>query len=47
MPGFTGECGGLVVVLAGLQAVPEAAQEAVEQVALGSAVPVACPRRRS
>jgi len=36
-----GEGGGLVVVLAGDQAVPEAAEQAAEQVALGGGVPVA------
>ena len=36
-----GECGGLVVVLAGGQAVVEAAEEPVEEVALGGGVPVA------
>jgi hypothetical protein len=35
------ECGCLVVVLAGDQAVVEAAEEASEQVALGCGVPVA------
>ena len=36
-----GECGGFVVVLPGGQAVPEAAEQAAEQVALGGGVPVA------
>jgi hypothetical protein len=36
-----GEGGGLVVVLPGDQAVPEAAEQAAEQVALGGGVPVA------
>ena len=40
-PGLGGECGGFVVVLAGYQAVPEAAEKAAEQVALGGGVPVA------
>ena len=35
-----GECGGLVVVLAGDQAVVQAAEQAAEQVALGGGVPV-------
>jgi hypothetical protein len=39
--GGGGECGGLVVVLAGGQAVVEAADHAAEQVALGGGVPVA------
>src|SRR6516164_7089222 len=39
--GLVGECGFLVVVLAGGQAVPEAAEEASEEVALGGGVPVA------
>ena len=39
--GCGGECGGFVVVLAGGQAVVEAAEEAAEQVALGGGVPVA------
>jgi hypothetical protein len=34
------ECGCLVVVLAGGEAVVEAAEQAVEEVALGGAVPV-------
>ena len=38
--GCGGECSGFVVVLAGGQAVVEAAEEAAEQVALGSGVPV-------
>jgi hypothetical protein len=38
--GGGGECGGLVVVLAGGQAVVEAAEQAAEQVALGGGVPV-------
>ena len=36
-----GECGGLVVVLAGGQAVVQAAEEPAEQVSLGGGVPVA------
>ena len=36
-----GEGGGLVVLAAGGQAVPEAAEQAAEQVALGAGVPVA------
>ena len=36
-----GECGGLVVVLAGCEAVVETAEQAAEQVALGGGVPVA------
>jgi hypothetical protein len=36
-----GECGGLVVVLAGGEAVVEAPEEAAEEVALGCGVPVA------
>ena len=39
--GLVRECGGLVVVLAGWQAVVEAAEEAVEEVALGGGVAVA------
>jgi hypothetical protein len=39
--GLAGECGGLVVVLAGGQAVVQAAEEASEQVAFGCGVPVA------
>ena len=39
--GRVGECGGFVVVLAGGQAVVQAAEEAAEQVALGGGVPVA------
>ena len=39
--GLVGECGFLVVVLAGCQAVVEAAEEAAEEVALGGGVPVA------
>ena len=35
-----GECGGLVVMLAGDQAVVQAAEQAAEQVALGGGVPV-------
>ena len=38
--GCGGECSGFVVVLAGGQAVVEAAEHAAEQVALGSGVPV-------
>jgi hypothetical protein len=38
--GFAGECGGLVVVLAGDQAVPEAAEEAAVEVALRGGVAV-------
>ena len=38
--GCGGECGGFVVVLAGGQAVVEAAEHAAEQVALGGGVPV-------
>jgi hypothetical protein len=34
--GLGGKCGGLVVVLTGGQAVVEAAEEAAEQVALGT-----------
>src|SRR5689334_1277476 len=36
-----GEGGGLVILAAGGQAVPEAAEQAAEQVALGAGVPVA------
>ena len=39
--GVGGEGGGLVVVLAGGQAVVEAAEETAEEVALGCGVPVA------
>jgi hypothetical protein len=39
--GFGGEGGGLVVVLAGDQAVVQAAERSTEQVALGGSVPVA------
>src|SRR6266498_4870690 len=39
--GGSGECGGFVVVLAGGQAVVQAAEEAAEEVALGGCVPVA------
>ena len=38
--GLGGECGGLVVVLAGGQAMVEAAQEPSEEVALGGGVAV-------
>jgi hypothetical protein len=41
LSGLGGECGCLVVVLAGGQAVVEAAEQAAEQVALGCGVPVA------
>jgi len=40
-PGARGECGGFVVMLAGGQAVVQAAEQAAEQVALGGGVPVA------
>jgi hypothetical protein len=40
-PGAGGEGGGFVVVLAGGQAVVQAAEQAAEQVALGGGVPVA------
>jgi hypothetical protein len=39
--GCSGECGGFVVVLAGDQAVVQAAEQAAEEVALGGGVPVA------
>jgi hypothetical protein len=39
--GGGGECGGFVVVLAGDQAVVQAAEQAAEEVALGGGVPVA------
>ena len=39
--GGGGECDGFVVVLAGDQAVVQAAEQACEQVALGGGVPVA------
>jgi hypothetical protein len=39
--GRGGECGGFVVVLAGDQAVVQAAEQPAEQVALGGGVPVA------
>ena len=39
--GVGGECGAFVVALAGGEAVVETAEEAAEQVALGSGVPVA------
>jgi ornithine decarboxylase len=41
LSGGGGECGGFVVVLAGGQAVVQAAEQATEQVALGGGVPVA------
>ena len=45
--GVGGECDLFVVVLSGLQAVVQAAEESVEQVALGGGVTVAGGLRRS